>query len=72
MSSTSPIPPGPASGSGRASPLVTASQVLDKYIQLSSQPKSVDTAAMPHGKAHKVKSRVHKEFRQGLVLFSSF
>ncbi|XP_048766494.2 androglobin-like isoform X7 [Ostrea edulis] len=67
MSSTSPIPPGPASGSGRASPLVTASQVLDKYIQLSSQPKSVDTAAMPHGKAHKVKSRVHKEFRHGHI-----
>lgn len=59
---------GPASGSGRASPLVTASQVLDKYIQLSSQPKSAETAAMPHGKAHKVKSTaVPEEHRQGFL-----
>ncbi|XP_078322766.1 androglobin-like isoform X12 [Crassostrea virginica] len=59
---------GPASGSGRASPLVTASQVLDKYIQLSSQPKSAETAAMPHGKAHKVKSTaVPEEHRHGHI-----
>ncbi|XP_062575227.1 androglobin-like [Saccostrea cucullata] len=67
MSSTRDIPAGPASGSGRASPLVTASQVLDKYIQLSSQPKSAETVAMPHGKAHKVKSTVHQEYRHGHI-----
>lgn len=71
MSYPTDTPPGPTSGSGRASPLVTASQVLDKYIQLSSQPKSAETAAMPHGKAHKVKSGVKQEHRQGLVFYGS-
>lgn len=71
MSAPTDKHPGPTSGSGRASPLVTASQVLDKYIQLSSQPKSAETAAMPHGKAHKVKSGVKQEHRQGLVFYGS-
>jgi len=38
----------PPAGGGRASPLVSASQVLDKYFQLSSQPQDPAT--------HRIKS----------------
>ncbi|KAK3097866.1 hypothetical protein FSP39_014000 [Pinctada imbricata] len=44
----------PSAGCGRASPLLTARQVLDKYFHLSAHPSS-DIAAMPHGTAHRIK-----------------